>query len=90
MKYFDWNEEKNLWLIENRNISFELIVELIQSEKCLDVVENHPPYEHQRVFIIAIDEYVYRVPFVEDEKKVFLKTAYPSKEETKKYLENKL
>ncbi len=86
MKHFDWNETKNVWLIENRGISFELLVEIIQSEAYLDIVENHPPYEHQRVFIVAIDEYVYRVPFVEDDEKVFLKTAYPSRKETKKYL----
>jgi len=86
MKYFDWNEEKNTWLIKNRNISFELIVEIVQNEEYLDIVMNHPSYEHQRVYIVAIDEYVYRVPFVENDTKIFLKTAYPSREETKKYL----
>ncbi len=86
MKYFDWDEKKNLWLIENRGISFELVVEIIQSKEYLDIVQNHTPYEHQQVFIVAVDEYVYRVPFVEDDEKVFLKTAYPSRKETKKYL----
>jgi uncharacterized DUF497 family protein len=86
MKYFDWDETKNNWLIKNRGVSFELLVEIIQSEECLDIVQNHPPYEHQQVFIVTIDEYVYRVPFVEDDEKVFLKTAYPSRKETKKYL----
>lgn len=86
MKYFDWSEEKNTWLIKNRNISFELIVVIVQNEEYLDIVMNHPPYEHQRVYIVAIDECVYRVPFVENDTKIFLETAYPSREETKKYL----
>jgi len=89
MKYFDWSEEKNEWLIANRGISFELCVECIIGERLLDVIENHLPYKHQKVFIIIIDDYVYEVPFVEDNTKFFLKTAYPSHEATKKYLSQK-
>lgn len=30
MKYFDWSEEKNQWLVINRSISFEFIKECIE------------------------------------------------------------
>lgn len=86
VKYFDWDEEKNRWLISRRNISFELIKDLIEAGCLLDVVDNHPPYEHQRVFMVQYIDYVYEVPFVEDEEKIFLKTAYPSRKSTLKYL----
>jgi len=37
-------------------------------------------------FVYYIDDYVYLVPFVEDEKTIFLKTIIPSRKMTKKYL----
>lgn len=86
VKYFDWDEEKNNWLIANRGISFELIKELIEGDCLIDIVDNHPPYAHQKVFMVLVIDYIYEVPFVEDDEKVFLKTAYPSRISTQKYL----
>jgi uncharacterized DUF497 family protein len=86
VKYFDWDNEKNEWLMQERGISFETCVTLITGGFLLDVIPNHHPYEHQSVYIIEVEGYCYRVPFVEDEEKIFLKTAYPSHEATKKYL----
>lgn len=37
-------------------------------------------------FVINIDNYVYLVPFIEDQQKYFLKTIFPSRKATKKYL----
>lgn len=34
-------------------------------------VGNHPPYDRQRVHMILIDDYIYEVPYVEDDKKFF-------------------
>lgn len=85
MKYFDWDDEKNQWLMQERGISFEFIKECIENEQVIAVTPNHHPYEHQKVFLIVIEDYVYEVPFVEDDEKIFLKTAYPSHEETKRY-----
>ena len=46
--------------------------------------------EHiKKKLIIAIDQYAYVVPYVEDEEKIFLKTMYASHKETKKYLSGK-
>ncbi len=86
MKYFDWSDEKNDWLIKHRGVSFELCIASIEQGYLLDVLQNRSPRDHQKVFIINIDGYAYRVPFVEDENKIFLKTAYPSHKDTKRYL----
>ena len=47
---------------------------------------NKQKYPNQRIFIVEVRDYAYIVPFVEDEEKYFLKTIYPSREATKKYL----
>lgn len=88
MKYFAWDEDKNNLLKETRNISFEEIVLSLSNNKLLEVVEhpNKQKYPSQRIFIVEVRDYAYIVPFVEDEEKYFLKTIYPSKEATKKYL----
>ena len=88
MKYFAWDEDKNNLLKETRNISFEEIVLSLSNNKLLEVVEhpNKQKYPNQRIFIVEVRDYAYIVPFVEDEEKYFLKTIYPSREATKKYL----
>jgi uncharacterized DUF497 family protein len=88
MKYFSWNEEKNKLLEAERLISFEDIVFCIQSGFLLDILEhpNQEKYEGQQIFVVQVDEYAYLVPFVEDEREVFLKTIIPSRKATKKYL----
>jgi uncharacterized DUF497 family protein len=88
MKYFDWDEGKNNLLKKTRNISFEEIVLAISNDKLLEVIEhsNKEKYLNQKMFVVEIRDYVYIVPFVEDKEKYFLKTIYPSREATKKYL----
>ena len=88
MKTFNWDNEKNEWLKTNRGITFEEVTLYISSPHLLDVIENEN-YKNQKIFVIEIDNYVYLVPFVENEKEVFLKTAYPSRKATKVYLDNK-
>lgn len=91
MLYFDWSEEKNQKLKEEREISFEEIVEAIEMGDLLDIVEtpNQEKHRGQKMFVIKISDYVYLVPFVEDEQKVFLKTIFPSRKATKKYLKER-
>lgn len=88
VKYFDWDEEKNTKLKQERDISFEKIIISIHEGKVLDIIEhpNRRRYPNQKIYIIAINEYAYVVPFVEDEKKHFLKAIIPSRKLTKKYL----
>lgn len=88
MKYFSWNEEKNELLKEERQISFEDVVFYIEQGFLLDVLEhpNQEKYQGQKIFVVQIDEYAYLVPFVEDEREIFLKTIIPSRKATRKYL----
>ena len=88
MKYFSWNEEKNELLKEERQISFEDVVFYLALGFLLDVLEhpNQEKYEGQKIFVVEIDGYAYLIPFIEDEREIFLKTIIPSRKATKKYL----
>ena len=75
-------------LAEERDISFEDVVEAISEGKVLDTF-NHPnqkKYPGQKVYIVEIRNYAYFVAYVEDKEKIFLKTIYPSRDATRKYL----
>lgn len=88
MKYFSWNEDKNELLKAERQISFEDVVFYIERGFLLDVLENpnQEKYKGQRIFVVEIDDYAYLVPFVEDEREIFLKTIIPSRKATRRYL----
>lgn len=88
MEYFDWDEEKNQQLKEERDISFEEVLIAIADNQILDIIEhpNKKKYPNQKIFIVNINEYAYLVPFIEDEEKIFLKTVIPSRKATKKYI----
>lgn len=88
MTIFKWNAEKNEILVRERGITFEEIVQKIESG--VKVIEtNHPnksKYPDQKILIIDIDGYAYLVPCVINENEYFLKTIIPSRKATKKYL----
>jgi uncharacterized DUF497 family protein len=88
VKYFAWDDAKNEKLKADRGIGFEEIIFLIERGELLDVLEhpNQERYGGQRIFVVQRDDYVYLVPFVEDDKLVFLKTIIPSRKATKHYL----
>ncbi|MCX6058124.1 MAG: toxin [Chloroflexi bacterium] len=88
MKYFSWNEEKNKLLKLDRQVSFEDVVFYIEKGHLLDVLEhpNQEKYKGQKIFVVQIDDYVYLIPFIEDDHEIFLKTIIPSRKATKKYL----
>ena len=88
MKYYDWDKEKNRKLKRERGISFDDVLVAIEANKLLNII-NHPNnkrYPNQKIYIVNINEYAYIIPFVEDEKKYFLKTIIPSRKMSKKYL----
>lgn len=84
----DWNEAKNTWLKIERGISFEDVQTAIEGGNLLDIVAhpNQKLHKGQRVLAVVIENYVFLVPFVEDYEKLFLKTIYPSRKFTKRYL----
>ena len=86
-KYFDWSDEKNILLKESRNISFEDVVFSLENGKLLDKIKS-PTHENQECYVVEINRYVYIIPFVQDEEKIFLKTIYPSRKYTKYYLKD--
>lgn len=91
MTTYAWNLEKNSWLIQERGISFERVIFLIEKNGLLDVIghPNQEKYPQQRMFIVEIDDYAYLVPFVESGEQLFLKTIIPSRKATLKYLGGK-
>lgn len=91
MKDVNWDTEKNNWLKHERGISFNIVKYYIDNGEYLDIIEhpNKKQYPDQRIFIIEIEGYIFCVPFVESEAEIFLKTIFPSRVLTKKYLEKK-
>jgi uncharacterized DUF497 family protein len=88
VKPFRWSPEKNAALAADRGVSFETIVVAIESGGLLDVLAhpNAAKYPRQRVLVVTADNYVYLVPFVEEEDYFFLKTIIPSRKATREYL----
>lgn len=87
MKPLRWSHEKNALLRKTRGVAFEEVAQHIQNDEILDVRKhpNQERYPHQRIFVIDLGDYVYLVPFVEDEEKIFLKTIIPSRKALKEY-----
>ena len=88
MKPFRWNHEKNETLKAARGISFEEIVLAIEADALLDVLRHSNPgkYPKQQVLVVAVEEYAYLVPFVEEADYYFLKTIIPSRKATRDYV----
>jgi len=88
MKPLRWSPDKNEALKAERGISFEHVVVAIESGGPLDVLAHPNPakYPHQRTLVVAADNYVYLVPFLENGDSYFLKTIIPSRKATRDYL----
>jgi uncharacterized DUF497 family protein len=86
-KPFEWSPEKNRTLKALRGISFEEVSEKLKRDDFLDNSPHHnlKKYPNQRIFTVTVRNYVYLVPFVEDENRIFLKTIIPSRKANKKY-----
>jgi hypothetical protein len=87
VKIFRWNHEKNEQLKIEREISFEEIVLAIEGDGLLDILQhpNETKYPNQRIFVVALDVYIYLIPFVEEAEYFFLKTIIPSRKATRDY-----
>ena len=88
MKPFRWNHKKNETLKIERGISFEIITLAIEADGLLDVLRhpNTEKYPNQSVLVVAFNDYVYLVPFIEEPDYFFLKTVIPSRKATRDYL----
>jgi uncharacterized DUF497 family protein len=87
VKIYRWSEEKNEQLKQSRGISFEDVVLALESGGLLDVLAhpNSRRYPNQKVLVVAVMEYVYLVPHVEEPEHIFLKTVIPSRKATRDY-----
>ena len=86
---YEFSAEKNQQLIKERGVSFEDVVTALGSGKLLDTIVHHntSKYPKQEIYLLNLNGYVYLVPFVKKDKQtVFLKTIFPSRKLTKKYL----
>lgn len=88
MTPYDWNDEKNEWLRQERGVTFEDIVFHLAQGGLLDTIEhpNQRQYPGQKIFIVNVEGYACLVQFVEDDERIFLKTIIPSRKMTKQYL----
>jgi uncharacterized DUF497 family protein len=83
---YTFDPEKNTWLMQERGISFEQIIALIEGGKLIQVLE-HPDkekYPNQLLYEVDVDGYVHVVPVVKEGSTLFLKTIYPSRKATRK------
>ena len=70
-----------------RGVDFEKVLDELQNER-ITGRKAHPnsiKFPNQEIFIISLDDYIYYVPFVENEKEIFLKTIIPSRKLNKEY-----
>ena len=85
---FDWSVEKNQLLIQQRGISFEIVVSVMEQGRLVDVVEhpNQDRYPGQLIYVVDIDETIYLVPFViQNDGTRFLRTIIPSRKAMRDY-----
>lgn len=88
---YSWDTEKNKWLKEHRDISFEKIL-LHLAHGALWKISDHPNqhrYPGQKIYYVVIRDYVYLVPFVRENDEIFLKTIIPSRKATRMYLQER-
>ena len=84
MKDVRWNLLKNERLKKTRGVSFE---EIVNSK--LIAVLKHPSRENQNIMLYEYKNYVWIVPYVEENEYYFLKTIFPSRKYTKIYKEQR-
>ena len=92
MKYkYIYDEHKNKKLKAERGVCFDDIIDAINDGKILEIIPHHnkAEYPNQMILIIEINEYVYMVPYLEEEDLLILKTVFPSRKFTKLYLGGK-
>jgi len=70
-------------------MSFENVVVAVESGGLLDIVDhpNRARYPRQQVLVVAINNYAYLVPFVEEDDYYFLKTVIPSRKATREQIQ---
>lgn len=91
MRRFEFSGEKNALIKRQHGISFEEIIDALEGKKILASFPhpNRKKYPDQTIVVVEIKTYAYVVPTIEGEQSIFLKTAFPSRKYTKKYLKER-
>lgn len=80
-----WDPIKSALLKRTRGVSFE---EILQAK--FVGTEAHPKKSHQKLMLFELNRYIWTVPYVTKGDEIFLKTLFPSREYTKKWLRGEL
>ncbi|MCX5790535.1 MAG: toxin [Elusimicrobia bacterium] len=80
-----WDPIKNEWLKHARGISFEEVV-----RATFVTTIEHPKRQHQKFLLFEIHDYIWAVPYVRNGDEIFLKTAFPSRVYTRKWIRGEL
>ncbi len=84
---YNFSAEKNALLKADRGVGFDDVIYCIENGYILDIISNNvTKYTHQKMYIVEINNYAFVVPFVKNNDEIFLKTIYPSRNMTAKYL----
>lgn len=83
----NYGKEKNELLKQTRGIGFEEIISAIDSGGILDVYDHldQTNYPNQKIYVVEALGYVYLVPYINNDKGIFLKTIIPSRKAKKIY-----
>ncbi|KAF0126617.1 MAG: hypothetical protein FD189_854 [Elusimicrobia bacterium] len=76
-----WDKDKSARLKKERGVSFE---EIAQAE--LVAVLEHASRRNQRLLLFRHEGYIWVVPYVYRQGGIFLKTLFPSRKYTKKFM----
>ena len=88
-KEIRWSVEKDLMLRSDPTrggIGLAECAVAIEEGRILDDLPN-PIRAGQRILVLEIDDYAYVVPYVTEGDTIFLKTMFPSRKHTAKYLD---
>lgn len=87
-KAITYKSKKNEWLIKNRNISFEDILVCIEEGLILANLDhpNKEKHKNQKILVIKFQDFAWAVPYEISKESIELKTIYPSRKLTKRYI----
>lgn len=83
--FFEFDAGKNAILQEQRGVSFEQVIALIEAGNIISVKPHHnqEKYPNQHIVEVIVGDYICLVPFVVNQNRIFLKTIYQSRKATK-------
>lgn len=88
---YDWDSKKNDFLKATRKVCFEAVIVHLGRGDVWRIADhpNQEKYPGQKLFFVAIDDYIHIVPFEVRDEVIWLVTIIPSHKATKRYLEDK-